>query len=77
MDITFDFWNRLAIRLVKCPDCPYQFVAEEGQAKFRCPKCEKSYCLNCRVQYHEQMSCREYQLVANQKDNAFNQLAKS
>ena len=50
-----------------CPtaDCKFAFVYEDdgnGQqsAELHCPLCKTHYCLNCRVAYHEGMSCKEY-----------------
>ena len=49
-----------------CPtaDCKYVFVLEdvnnENNKDFTCPICKKRYCLTCKVDFHEGMSCKEY-----------------
>jgi len=30
-----------------------------------CPMCEKEYCLKCRVIFHKDETCKEYQVSAN------------
>lgn len=46
------------------PDCRYAFFwdLEEGEAgaEFNCPLCEKNYCMQCRVEFHKGMTCKEY-----------------
>ena len=47
-----------------CPtaDCNYAFIFDKEIYLLHCPKCMKSYCLNCRVEEHKGMSCKEYQI---------------
>ena len=40
------------------PDCKFAFVFQPGDAVLDCPLCKKKYCLNCRVLYHEGLSCQ-------------------
>jgi len=40
------------------PGCGYAFVF--GDSKFDCPMCTKIYCLACRVEYHEDKTCKEF-----------------
>ncbi|CAD8097178.1 unnamed protein product [Paramecium sonneborni] len=42
------------------PDCQYVFVLGE-QSQFECPVCQKRYCLECKIEYHNGFSCQEYQ----------------
>ena len=48
-----------------CPtaDCKYAFVynPEKDGKEFKCAKCEKHYCLQCRSDWHDKISCEEYQ----------------
>jgi len=43
------------------PNCPYLFYYEPGDFDFKCPKCTKRYCLNCKVDYHVKSTCKMYQ----------------
>lgn len=49
------------------PDCSYVFVwlPTEDSNVFACPKCEGSYCLNCRCVFHNGMTCKEYAISNN------------
>lgn len=49
------------------PDCSYVFVWDQKNdtSEFRCPQCNKHYCLNCRCVYHVGQTCKEYQISAN------------
>lgn len=49
-----------------CPtaDCEYMFFFEkDDDTRFQCPECKKEYCLNCRSDWHEGMTCKEYQIT--------------
>jgi len=52
-----------------CPtaDCPFAFVKEDDQNQLQCPVCKKHYCLNCRVEWHKGMTCKEFE-VSNKRD---------
>jgi hypothetical protein len=46
-----------------CPtvNCDFAFIFQDDNGSdFRCRKCNKHYCLNCRVLYHRGQTCREY-----------------
>ena len=47
-----------------CPtaDCNYAFIydPDDDDNEFNCPKCQKHYCLQCRVAWHKDSSCAEY-----------------
>ena len=48
-----------------CPtaDCQYMFVYEEGDPpQFNCPICFKVYCMKCKCEWHDGMSCAEYRI---------------
>ena len=61
-----------------CPtaDCSYVFelkkkdlAPESGwSGRFTCPTCENEYCLRCKTNYHEGLSCEEWQR-ANKREN--------
>ena len=56
-----------------CPtaDCGYAFIYEAGVDSnyFECARCNKCYCLTCKAQYHEGLSCKEYQAQVNPDKN--------
>ncbi|CAD8087024.1 unnamed protein product [Paramecium primaurelia] len=41
------------------PDCKFVFVAG-GNPQLDCPVCKKSYCLDCKIEYHNGFSCHEF-----------------
>ena len=45
------------------PDCKYAFIydPENDSKEFNCPRCSKHYCLKCRVEWHTDLSCEEYE----------------
>jgi len=51
------------------PDCKYVFAYDEKEDEgfFHCPMCKKQYCLKCRVAFHKDMTCKEYQ-ISNNRD---------
>ena len=50
------------------PDCNYVFIwEEEDGAEFECEKCGKSYCLDCRVEWHKGKSCAQYRASKKEK----------
>ena len=53
------------------PGCKYVFLYQEGDDQFECPMCDKEYCLKCKSDWHEGLSCQEYrkqlQLAKNEK----------
>lgn len=65
-----------------CPtrDCDYLFFYNEGDSHdFKCAQCAKRYCLKCRVEYHTNATCEQYQqwsLENGQSDDLFGDLVK-
>jgi len=53
-----------------CPTagCPYAFQKKSENHKFICPLCKKSYCLYCRIDWHENASCT-YRRVKEEDTN--------
>ena len=49
------------------PDCNNKFLYESdnGNSRFDCEICHKSYCLDCKVEYHSGETCQEYQARTN------------
>ena len=45
-----------------CPTagCDYIFIYDEKDNEFLCPNCHKKYCLNCKTEWHEGRTCKEY-----------------
>jgi len=50
-------------KLVYCPDtkCGAPIVAEAAEPKISCPYCKESFCLECKVPWHEGSTCEKYQ----------------
>lgn len=50
-----------------CPTagCSYMFFYQEGDARFVCPTCENDYCLSCKTNWHEDISCEENKKLTN------------
>jgi hypothetical protein len=44
------------------PNCAYAYIMEEGQNIFACAICTTNYCIDCKVKFHEGMSCSEWKL---------------
>lgn len=44
------------------PDCAFVFEwnGERENQKFTCGICKKTYCIFCRVDWHEGLTCKEY-----------------
>ena len=42
------------------PGCEYMFFFNPGEHNFLCPMCNKHYCLNCKDEWHINMTCQEY-----------------
>ena len=58
--------NQKDISWCPTPDCKFAFVLQADQEDEQkqlldCPLCTKKYCLRCKVLFHEDMSCKEYQ----------------
>ncbi|KAL0488861.1 hypothetical protein AKO1_013547 [Acrasis kona] len=54
------------------PGCEYVFFHDGGQDEhdFLCPKCNKRYCLKCKVEYHNQITCEQYQKWAQENETS-------
>jgi len=74
--VTSDLWNKYETFSIKSaiekypnsflycptPDCPYVFFqGKNDPGYFKCPTCKKAYCINCKVPYHDDLSCESYQ----------------
>lgn len=44
------------------PNCKFVFEPDPNVPEFRCGLCQKHYCLECRVEYHTGMTCKEYRI---------------
>ena len=42
------------------PGCEYAFFFNQGEYHFRCPLCNKEYCLNCKDEWHRNLTCQQY-----------------
>lgn len=54
------------------PDCDYVFYFSPGDTQFECPKCGKHYCLQCKVEWHQDSTCKQYQDWAKENGEADN-----
>lgn len=52
------------------PNCGYFFTFETGDAEFHCPKCNKHYCLRCKCDWHDKITCEKYQEWAKENGKA-------
>jgi len=45
-----------------CPtiDCGYVFEMDPNQSKFDCPQCIFAYCLSCKCDWHNNMTCKDW-----------------
>lgn len=64
-----------------CPtaNCEYMFFFEkDDEVRFQCLECKKEYCLNCRVDWHKDMSCKEFKIsnTHSADDDAFMKFVK-
>jgi len=60
----------------QCPTPDCKFICSVEGARFDCPDCEKNYCVECKVEWHHNMSCKQFQeQKKGQTDEAFEQYA--
>ena len=55
-----------------CPtaDCNFAFYwAEEDGKEFDCPECKNKYCLDCKADWHEGMTCAEFRVSRSKDEN--------
>ena len=60
------------------PGCEYMFFFNPGEHDFICPLCGKHYCLNCKDEWHQNMTCQQYRdsKDVNKLDQQFYQFVK-
>ena len=60
------------------PGCEYMFFFEKNENRFKCPKCQKEYCLFCKDEWHKGVTCKQYQdsRNVNKLDSQFLNFAK-
>lgn len=49
------------------PECPFVFAWTKENPRFKCPMCKKVWCLLCKNEYHEGISCKEYEQLIDRK----------
>lgn len=62
-----------------CPTagCNYIFSYKQSDTEFSCPKCNKTYCLKCKVDWHYNKTCAQHIQSMNQKnESAFIEFAQ-
>jgi hypothetical protein len=47
------------------PGCSYICYYDKNAFHLNCPLCKKSYCLQCKTEWHKDMTCQEYQKSMN------------
>ena len=54
-----------------CPTagCNYMCSYDKNEFHLECPMCKKSYCLQCKTEWHKDMTCQEYQRTVNKEEN--------
>lgn len=52
--------------LLKNFDCI--FFYKQCDTQFTCPKCNKSYCLQCQVEWHKGINCYQYRIFTNNRN---------
>ena len=54
-----------------CPTagCNYMCSYDKKEFHLECPLCKKSYCLQCKEEWHKNMTCEEYQKSINKNEN--------
>lgn len=60
------------------PGCDYAFIYEKEDDLFRCPLCEKEYCLKCKTDWHKGKTCKENRkrLKIKNPDDSFFKFAR-
>ena len=51
------------------PGCNYMCFYDKNEFHLNCPLCKRSYCLQCKTEWHKDKTCEEYQLEKKDKDN--------
>lgn len=60
------------------PGCDFGFEFAEKFSRLDCKVCNKSWCLDCRVEYHKNISCRDFKRSkdVNYLDQEFDRVAE-
>jgi len=45
----------------QCPTPDCKFICSVEGVRFDCPECQKTYCVECKADWHHNMSCRQFQ----------------
>jgi len=71
------------INKIECcptPDCEYFSYKVKGNVSFHCGVCSKTFCLHCRDEWHDDMTCEEkgvYRKKEYENDDKFREFLKS
>ena len=54
-----------------CPTagCSYMCFYDKNEYRLNCPLCKKIYCLQCKAEWHEFLTCEEYQKQKKEEEN--------
>ena len=53
------------------PGCSYMCFFDKASYHLNCPLCMKSYCLKCKTEWHDNLTCEQYQYQKNKKAEEF------
>ena len=51
------------------PGCSYMCFFDKNEFHLNCPLCKKSYCLQCKAEWHTDLTCQEYQFNKKHEEN--------
>ena len=51
------------------PGCKYICSYDKNEFNLICPLCHKSYCLQCKTEWHQNLTCEEYQKSKKKEDD--------
>lgn len=68
--LTLEHFTKNSKDSKKCPtkECDYIFFYKQCDTQFTCPKCNKSYCLQCQVEWHKGINCYQYRIFTNNRN---------
>ena len=61
--------NSDEITFCKTPGCSYMCFYGKCEFHLKCPLCKKEYCLQCKTEWHTNLTCEEYQKQKKDDEN--------
>ena len=59
--------NGREIQHCPTPDCPFAFAWTGENPRFKCPACLKIWCLLCKKEYHDGITCHEFNQLTDER----------